>query len=176
MFWGARALYFCCHWKKKWEQYEELEILEPGYQISRIPVTDFVRKVLSLPILQMASLRPTEIKTLAPLCSNLQTWGFGLFDSTDWALFPATPRCLPTWMTRESRPNRQPWDPRLKCTGRERQQRKVGKEVGLRSQCSPPGSNVRINSHHSFTDLIQQIYQATAGWVPGAVLGAGIRQ
>lgn len=45
----------------------------------------------------MASLRPREIKTLAPLCSNLQTWEFGLFDSKDWALFTATCHSLPIW-------------------------------------------------------------------------------
>lgn len=28
------ALYLHCHWKKKWQQYQELQILDPVYHIS----------------------------------------------------------------------------------------------------------------------------------------------
>lgn len=38
----------------------------------------------------------TEIQILAPLCSNLQFWGSGLFDPKDWVLFTATPHHLST--------------------------------------------------------------------------------
>ena len=81
---------------------------------------------------------PIETKTHASLCGHLQTWEFHLFDSKDQALFTTTPHCLPRWKIWESRHNREPW-----------------KAVSLRSQCSPPASNVRISSQHSFIDLIQ---------------------
>lgn len=69
--------------------------IPPVYQALCILVIHLDRQVSPLPILQMSSLRPREIKTLAPLRNNLQTWVSGLFDSKDRATFHCHPSPYP---------------------------------------------------------------------------------
>lgn len=146
---GPRGLFiYAVIWKRSGDNTSSYRSwIPPVYQTPCILDIHLAGQVSPLPILQMASLTPRETKTLAPLLHPLKAWEFGLFDSEDWALHPSPP-------------------PHMEIQGKQTQWTAVGpmassdfseeaakegrkKEVGLRSQSSPPGSPVRINSHHS---------------------------
>lgn len=129
--------------------------LETRKEMSRAPQRLLICAVIgkrswnntSVYSLRVASLPCREMKTHAPFRSNLKTWEFGLFE---WRL-GAHPS-LPPHMGIQGKRSQQAAVGLVArfigLVGRGSKRR--GEEVGLRSQCSPPGRHVRINSQHSF--------------------------